>query len=257
MKTNHWARAVTLAVLLGALSSTMTFEAHAQKPRDAINDQLLRMGGFFGAHPDLRYRMLGMERYQQGRHEEALKFFRRASRYADKLSQGMVAEMLWNGEGQAQDRALAYAWIDVAAERGYRTLVTQREHYWAALDEEQRARALEVGEAVLAEYGDAKAQARMANVLRRARMNVTGSRTGSALSRSLKVAIPSKGGDPILMTGDDFYAPQLWDPVKYQTWHDDMWEWTEKHTGRVAVGVLQKDSNATPDTPQEEAKHEE
>ena len=36
------------------------------------------------------------------------------------------------------DRALAYAWMDVAAERLYHDFLVRREGYWRALDEAQR-----------------------------------------------------------------------------------------------------------------------
>ena len=74
---------------------------------------------------DLRFRLHGLEEFKAGRHEDAFKFFQRASFYADKPSQGMVAEMLWNGQGVAKDPALAYAWMDLAAERGYVDMVIE------------------------------------------------------------------------------------------------------------------------------------
>src|SRR5690606_37219363 len=89
--------------------------------------------GFLKAHPDLRYRLHGLEKYKERDFDDALKFFRRAAFYADKPSQGMVAEMYWRGEGVEQDRALAYAWMDLAAERGYRGFLGLRERYWNAL----------------------------------------------------------------------------------------------------------------------------
>src|SRR3546814_9279963 len=70
----------------------------------------------------------------------------------------MVAEMLWNGDGVERDRALAYAWMDLAAERGYAGFLGLRERYWSALDEAGRARALEAGQEVYAHYGDAAAR---------------------------------------------------------------------------------------------------
>src|SRR3546814_17375883 len=70
-------------------------------------------------------------------------------------SQGMVAEMLWNGDGVERDRALADAWMDLAAERGYAGFHGLRERYWSALDEAGRARALEAGQEVYAHSGPA------------------------------------------------------------------------------------------------------
>src|SRR3546814_2441093 len=91
--------------------------------------------GFLNSHPDLRYRLLGMEAMREDRHGDAFKFFRRAAHFADKPSQGMVAEMLWNGDGVERDRALAYAWMDLAAERGYAGFLGLRERYWSRSEE--------------------------------------------------------------------------------------------------------------------------
>lgn len=209
----------------------------------------MRMGGFLDSHPDLRFRLLAMGRYKEGRYEDALVYFKRSGRYADKLSQGMVAEMLWQGQGVPRDRALAYAWMDLAAERGYRRLLLLRERYWAELNEAERARALEEGRGIYAEYGDDVAQRRIATVLRRASKRMTGSRLGaSAGTRNLQVWIPGPGavagtgaGDTNLyiVSGASFYEPKFWEPEQYQAWHDTMWKWSEEQVGRVEVGELE------------------
>ena len=76
-------------------------------PPDPTRDGLLITAGFLTHHPDMKYRLLGMDAYRNKRYEDAMRFFRRASFYADKPSQGMVAEMLWNGEGAPRDPAPA------------------------------------------------------------------------------------------------------------------------------------------------------
>lgn len=87
----------------------MLAPAHAAPPlQDPTEDAMMMSAGFLSAHPDLRYRLLGLEEYRQGNHADAFRFFRRAAYYADKPSQGMVAEMLWQDQGVPQDRALAY-----------------------------------------------------------------------------------------------------------------------------------------------------
>ena len=129
-------------------------------------------GGFLTAHPDLRHNKRGLTAFLDGDYEKAARSFRLAARYADKPSQALIAEMLWEGKGSAQDRPLAYAWADLAAERGERRLVLQREHYWEQMSESERALAIERGEAVYAEFGDAVAQPRLARVLRRASRNL-------------------------------------------------------------------------------------
>lgn len=215
-------------------------DGRSAPPPDPTADPLMIQAGFLSGHPDLRYRLLGVERMKQGKHEDALKFFRRAAYYADKPSQAMVAEMLWNGQGEAPDKALAYAWMDLAAERGYPQLLGLRERYWEGMDEAERERALTAGQEVYARYGDAAAQPRIAAVLRRERRNVTGSRTGSV--GNLKIVLP----DGQQIDGSKFYDERFWDPEKYQQWHDATWV-SRMRVGRVDASDLQPVRNDLPE----------
>ena len=211
--------------------------AHAQdapKPQQAV---IMNSHGFLAAHPDLRWRQRGLEELRDDQPEAALEYFKRAARYADKPSQAMVAEMLWTGWGTAVDRPLAYAWMDLAAERTYMPFLAQREEYWNALDEAERTRARQVGTAVHAEYGAAVAKPRLAGKLRFGR-RTTGSRTGFV--GSLKVYLP--GG---VVDGSHYYDKQYWQPEKYWAWQDRIWK--APHTGRVDVLPLEVvDDEATP-----------
>ncbi|MCE7032199.1 hypothetical protein LY625_06135 [Lysobacter sp. GX 14042] len=189
-----------------------------------------------------RYRLLGVEAYRAREYERAFEYFRRAAYYADKPSQGMVAEMLWTGQGVPRDGALAYAWMDLAAERGYRGFLTLRERYWTRLDEPARARALEEGGAVYARYGDEAARPRIDRELRHARRQITGSRTGHPVGH-LRIEVPGPNGTSIGIDGTRFYDPVYWDPQQYQAWHDQVW--MEPRTGNVDVGELE--SLRTPD----------
>ena len=96
---------------------------------------------FVDAHSDLRYRNKGMESYREGRRRDAFHYFRLASRYADKTSQALVGVMYWTGDGVAKDRALGYAWMDLAASRGYPELQRQRQLYMDQLSDAERAKA--------------------------------------------------------------------------------------------------------------------
>lgn len=148
-----------------------------------------------------------------------------------------------------RDRARAYAWMDLAAERGYRRLVLLRERYWAELTEAERARALEEGLAIYADYGDDVAQRRIATVLRRASKRMTGSRLGaSAGTSNLQIWVPGPGAvagtnasdtNMHIISGASFYKPEFWEPERYQDWHDRKWEWLEERAGRVEVGELE------------------
>lgn len=221
-----------LLLTLFPVAFAVASEKPAPLPPDPTEDPLMIRAGFLSAHPDLRYRLLGLERMEQDRQEDAFKFFSRAAYYADKPSQGMVAEMLWNGQGTSKDRALAYAWMDLAAERGYMGFLGLRERYWAQLSEAERASAIEQGQALYAKYGDAAAKPRIAAVLRRERRRMTGSRTG--FTGNLQVFVPGPGGMTEQIDGSKFFDERYWDPDKYHAWHDAIWSKTR--IGKVSVG---------------------
>jgi hypothetical protein len=196
--------------------------------------------GFLYAHPDLKHRLAGMQRYEEGKFEEAFDHFMEAARWADKLAQAMVAEMLWNGSGTGQDRAAAYAWMDLAAQRGYPSLVGLRERYWHALDQDQRRRALEVGQGIYAEFGDEVGQERLRRRLERERRKITGSRTG--FTGALSVYVPFEGGWKRL-DATEYYADKYWVPEKYFAWQDRIGQLPP--SGVVKIGPLSPEVEAT------------
>ena len=203
---------------------------------------------FLGAHPYLKYRLRGLQHYGNGDWTRALEDFRRAARYGDKPAQGMIGEMHWNGEGVAVDRALAYAWMDIAAERAYPLLLAKREHYWAELDESERARAIEAGTAMYEEFGDPAAKPRLERLLRQARRNTTGSRVGSV--GSLVIYIPTPAGMR-QVDGSTFYQDKYWKPEQYWTWQDH--DWKAPPRGTVSVGDVLTDPDAADVQPDEDA----
>jgi len=232
-------RAATRQAVLGGclILACLVGLAHAAKPSpppDPTRDPVLLSAGFLSAHPDLRFRILALEKREAGKLEDAFRLFQRAALYADKPSQAMVAEMLWNGTGIEQDRALAYAWMDLAAERGYRGFLLLRERYWQELGEAGRERALQEGQAIYARYGDAVAEPRLANILRREKRRATGSRTGFV--GALTILVPGPGGWDTI-DGTTFYDERYWDPVQYRAWHDAIW--MTPNLGTVTVGEVE------------------
>lgn len=233
-----------LAILLLACVAP---PACGESPRTPVNpdvDEGMLRAGFLNSHPDLRYRLLGLEEHRQGKHEDAFHFFQRASYYGDKPSQGMVAEMLWNGTGVAANRPQAYAWMDLAAERGYQGFLLLREHYWSALDEAERAEAIAQGRAIYADYGDATTNPRLARLLRQERRRLTGSRTGFA--GTLKIAVPGPAGFEEI-DGSKFYDEKFWNPKLYQAWHDSIW--MKPRIGEVTIGKLERATEAHSKSP--------
>ncbi|KAF1712432.1 Sel1 repeat protein HcpA [Pseudoxanthomonas kalamensis DSM 18571] len=225
--------------------------------------------GFLTHHPDLRYRLWGLQSYQEGDFDKALKYFRRSSYYADKPSQGMVAEMLWNGQGVEQDRALAYAWMDLAAERGYAGFAGLRERYWKQLDEAERVRAIELGQEVYARFGDEAAKPRYEARLRWGYKEATGSHLGGFAGTPVQISVPGSGDDGgETIDSTKFYDERYWNPKKYWEYTDNLW--MKARIGKVTVGDVEQANEASripaaapdteftepkiPDTPDDPAK---
>jgi hypothetical protein len=150
-------------------------------------------GSFETYHPDQDGRIRGFVAYNNGKHGRALDLFRKAARYADKPSQLAIAMMYWSGEGVAEDSALAYAWADLASERGYVDFLAFREKVWSSLDPAQQQRALDEGAKLYAEYGDAVAKRRLNGLLRQGLTKRTGSRAGSSVSGVATIEVDGAG----------------------------------------------------------------
>lgn len=208
--------------------------ATAQEPK---LDQAVLTEGFLAAHPDLRWRSEAARAYERQDYAGALERFKRAAFHADKPSQAIIADMYWQGTGVAQDRAIAYAWMDIAAERLYPGFLAQREFYWARLDDVQRKEAIERGQAILAEYGDEAAKPRLEKILRRATRSMTGSRVGYVGNLTI---IPHTGplaGTGLTVRGDQYYDRKYWQPEHYWRLQDAIWKAPTR--GKVDVGEVE------------------
>lgn len=211
------------------------------QPADTLSNE-----GFLRAHPDLQFRLKGITELKAGKTENAAAYFRRSAYYGDKPSQAMIAALYWEGQGLATNRPLGYAWMDLAAERQYPDFLAQRERYWAALNDEEREEAINVGLKIYARYGDETALPRIATLLRRVSRQIAGSRTGFA--SNVRVIVPRSGSinsgdeaDLIVIDGSQFYSAEFWEPERYRAWHD--MQWKQPRVGRVVVGELH---DATP-----------
>ena len=229
-----------VAVVLACALACSTVQARNTTDSERT---IVESRAFLSAHPDLLFRIRGFELLNQKAPEKAHDAFRKAALYGDKPSQAALAGMYWDGTGVARDRPLAYAWMDLAAERAYPDFIAMREKFWASMDEAERARALQQGAAVYARYGDEVAKPRLARELRRERRKVVGSRTGYAANA--KVRLPNRltgGADSsveqpyIVIDGSQFYADKFWQPEVYHAWLDEQWK--APREGRVEVGPI-------------------
>lgn len=242
-------RTLGYTALLLLASSTVCLPATAQVPTvdQDMRETLRAMSdASTWGHPDQFGQYAGMQRYAKGNYTDALKYFRIGARYADKLSQLSIGLMYLNGNGVPKDPVLAYAWVAVAAERGYPQFVATRDRIWASLTPAQQARAKTAQGEVAAEYGDGVAKPRMDRELAYWRTQMTGSHIGfnsgvQHLDKGmLSGGVPNAdcarrtlGRTPIAGCGGDVYATWRWDPKTYYQMLDAHW------SGTVSVGALQ------------------
>lgn len=229
-------RAFLTAVLAMFLVTTTFSAPSAGEGPPPINPDVLN-GGFLDSHQDLYGQIMGLHAFEKGDYREAMRLFRLAARHGDKASQAMIADMYWDGLGVEQDRALGYAWMDLAAERRYPQFVHFRERYWNALDDAGRREAIERGQAVYAEYRDSVAKPRLDRLLRRARAVQTGTRTGSAtVSAWIGLQPPAMNG-VTLVKASEYYAKKYWEPEQYWELQDRHWQAPPR--GQASVGELE------------------
>ena len=127
---------------------------------------------YSSTHPDQYYRAAGYRYLGQSREADAARVFRIAARYGDKTSQFELGRLHWEGRGVPRDRARAYAWFDLAAERGYPEFLGLRERVWDSLDAGEREDALALGAKLYDEFGDAVAKPHARANTREARMRM-------------------------------------------------------------------------------------
>ncbi|MFC4819046.1 hypothetical protein [Dokdonella ginsengisoli] len=226
--TNRW---LALMLLAGCTSTALA----AQTGLREDNPQIFESEGFLNGHQDMAWRNSGMFEYKRQRYADAARYFRDAAYFGDKPSQAMLAMMLWNGDGIDADRAQAYAWIDLAAERGYESFVATREKFWAAMNEDERSKALEFGRGLYEKYGDEHANKRLEFEMERSKRQITGSRLGRPGTLVVNVRGPD-GRRLRSVDGSLFYSAKYWKPENYRAWQDQRWDLPE---GKVEVGPVQ------------------
>ncbi len=225
-------RMVSVLLLIGtgaAIASTPSWRDDIVATDDvAVMDQ-----GYLDAHPDQLFRARGVELLGSGRGTEVIKNLRRAARYGDKPSQALLGALLWEGVEVPMDRAAAYAWMDLASERGYREYLVTREQYWEELSESERVRAVKVGGPIYDGYADVVAKPRLNRQLRHAVRSITGSRTGFVGNLSI-IQMDRYTGN---VDGNRFYDRRHWDPKQYWRVQDQLWN-PHAPRGHVEVGPL-------------------
>ncbi|MGO1069814.1 SEL1-like repeat protein [Lysobacter sp. CA199] len=209
--------------------------ASAETDRMALTDFDTRQR--LAAHyPNELYRLYGSAAAGQGRWSDAAAHFRHAARYADKYSQHRLSLIYWHGLGLPRDRALAYAWADLAAERLYPQFVLIREKMWQELEPAERERALREGVALFDQYADAAAKPRFERAVARARSRITGTRTGLSTGKlDVYASRDGEWGGSNAIDLSPMYADWRLDSKRYWAVEDVVWQ----SGGNVEVGPSQ------------------
>jgi hypothetical protein len=241
---------LTLRKLTALLMVTWALQfahASADPNDDALNDPAVQRAIRAMAnastwfHPDLFGEFAGMRDYAHRQYASALKNFEGGAYYADKFSQLTIGLMYLNGEGTKKDPVTAYAWIDLASERGYPDFVATRDRLRGELTAEQFAKAMQLRSSLGERYGDVVAKPRLVGQLRLGMMQMTGSHTGFGSEMNHLNAKGTCG--PLVIAGgadvseagcggDGIYARERWDPDLYFASRDRQFKAT------VTVGPL-------------------
>ena len=173
--------------------------------------------------------------YEAGQLGAAFTHYRNAARWADKFGQFNVGVMYLRGEHVEFDALRGWAWVELAAERGYPGMRQTADAVWDLFNERERRAARGILEdELLPVYGDEVAIERTARKMDRDLRDATGSRTGSRAFTGFMTII-ERGGRT--RRGDEFYDPAKWDfrrIVAYET--DLMLNWA---AGNVELGELE------------------
>ena len=234
--------ALCALVLAGAGNAAAALPAGAASslsPQDSafIQRELVAMGNSStNGHPDLYGQYTGWRLYADHDYAGAIKYFTMGAYYADKVSQLCLGLIYLNGNGVPKDPVKAWAWLSLAAERGYPEFVATRDRVWGRLDAAQRTRAEAEAKTLAATYSDKVAQPRMLAVLSRAASERTGSYTG--FDAGAIVYIPNNG-PTLTPNAYNLNSRWYWDPKTYFAARDAQWK------GTVSVGPL-KNLHETP-----------
>lgn len=208
---------ILISIALGALLAVLPPVASSQ-------------GGSHENAPGTVLHDAGNRAYEDGMYREALQMFKASARWADKLSQFNLGVMHYKGQGTTTDPATAWAWFELAAERGYPQMVETADSLWADLDDDERVKA----EAILAEllpvYGDEVAVERTARYMEREKRKMTGSRTGFIGA----LVVHTRDGKH--HDGESFYAEERWDYRRLIELEARIFD--ELARGRVEVGEM-------------------
>lgn len=192
--------------------------------------------------PGFEFLREGIAYYESGDYERALEKFESAAFWADKTAQAQLGRMHALGQGVVRDPARGWAWLKLAAERGYPQFVSTTDTVWEALPPGQRDKATTILEEELEpEYGDDVAIPRTDRRMSRDLRRTTGSRLGANYyPRTIEHHAAEEGGEAYF-SGETFYARDLWDFRRIVELETKLFK--ARASGRVEIRELENDES--------------
>lgn len=176
---------------------------------------------------------LGSKYYEQGDFEKAYKEFLEAAAFGDHYAQRNVGAMYYRGEYVAKDMTIAYAWMTLATQE--KSFLEKGTHLniYNKLSDEQKRIADEKYKALVAEYGDQAAQARLIPKMSSTSISVQKQRIIKSIS--------PKYPQDLLDRGISGFVDLIFSVDKNGTTYDQMIYFaSEKGFGKAALNALRK-----------------
>jgi len=215
-------RGIAFAVL--AVAVCLATDAPAQA--DGAEPDRMTLSNYAIRTPSAIHMAIARRDYYRGQYASAFARYTLAARWANKHAQAWLGWMYLLGRGVERDTKRAWAWMKLAAERGYPEFVEEAENFLINLNRWERIHArLIYYQELLPKYGDKVAIPRTERQMWRRKMEVSGTRLGHIGNL--------RHGDPT-----NFYAEDQWDFHKVVAFETRAHNVIARARGRVTLGDL-------------------
>ncbi len=144
--------------------------------------------------PDKYLLSQAIKSYRAGGHQTALSYFKKSSALGNAMAQRYVGLMHVNGLGTNKNYVTGYAWLKLAAHDNTPKNKQLRDQVYNLLTSIQKKQAQKVYEEINNNYGEIAALTRRDRWVRKQKMKMTGSRTGSLAFAPISFDTPHGNG---------------------------------------------------------------
>lgn len=195
--------------ILALLALMIPFAAQADRGEAAPERPSDRTRPYIEHAPSTESLVRATDAYRAGQFGRAMDHYLGAARWADKFAQYNIGIMHLRGEGVEFNPVRGWAWLEVAAERGYPQFRQSADALWDLFNEEERQAARTIFEEEIApRYGDETTFQRTEREMRFRKGDATGSRLGS---RGMLQMLRVYETQDTQRDGVEYFAPEKWD----------------------------------------------